>query len=446
MIPFAFQGMGLTREAALHVFPSEMFPEGGDLSPLEENIDKIIDGLTKWRPKLEIKTAVKPPPIKVEGRDYEDALVNMNHLFLRSLWSDGLPILSPTEERVHWILTGTDLSRDTLVGRGKIMPRGGLATVEMLAVCLAMAGGRPEYLPILIAAIEAMTDPQVKHWLWNTTTGCCSPLVIVNGPVAKQIRLNCGYGCLGPSSEFPAGASIGRAIRFILMNLGGAIPGKGTMSLHGSAGRYCGFVFSEDEDRLPPDWEPLNVEQGFPRGTNSITFHVVGLSGQAWQGASMTEEHAWSTLKGWARMMADNAVWPTWAQWWHAEGAPGYMLVCFTAAQQLSNLGWSKEKVRKYLWEHARVPASAELGKHGEKLGDLIEEMMKVQGLPKEYLQWPLPIARGVENIKLVVCGGEQGAHGYWLQTDQHGVSKTAKVNLPANWDSLLSKAKDDLG
>jgi hypothetical protein len=437
--------MGFPGEAAQTTFPLNIFLQGSDLSPLEEKLDKIIDGLTLWEPKAKGRSISKLPKIKVEGDDYEEAFAKMNNLFLRNLWSDGLPIQPATEQRVNWILTGTDLSRDTLVGRGKILPRGGLATVEMLAVCLAMAGGRPEYLPVLIAAIEAMTDPRVKHWLWNTTTGCCSPLVIVSGPVAKQIRVNRSYGCLGPSSEFPAGASIGRAIRFLLMNLGGAIPGKGTMSLHGGAGRYCGFVFAEDEDHLPPDWEPLSVDQGFPRGSNMVTFHVVGLTGQLWQGSAMTEKDALSTVKGWARTMADNAVWPTWAQWWHTAGAPGYLLVCFSAAQQLSNLGWSKENVRQYLYEHARCPESAELGKHGEKLGDLIGEMIKVHGLPTDFIQWPLPIARGVENIKLVVCGGDQGAHGYWLQTDQHGVSKTAKINLPANWDLLVSKNKEDL-
>jgi len=175
--------MGLPPEAAQYTFPSEIFLPGSNLTSIEENIDKIIDGLTKWRPKIIKKGMVKPSKITVEGRNYEEALANMNNLFLRNLWSDGLPILPPTEERVNWLLTGTDLSPDALVGTGKILPRGGIATVEMLAVCLAMAGGRPEYLPVLIAATEAITDPLVAHEAWNSTTGACNPMVIVNGSV-----------------------------------------------------------------------------------------------------------------------------------------------------------------------------------------------------------------------------------------------------------------------
>ena len=428
------------------MFPSNTFLPGGDLTPIKENIDRILDGLTKWEPKTKEKGVVKLPKITVEGEDYPEAMAKMNNLFLRNLWSDGLPMLPPTTERVDWILTGTDLSRDTIVGGGNIQPRGGITSVEMIAVCLAMAGGRPEYLPVLIAATEAMTHPQVVLSAWSTTTGPTTPVVIVNGPVAKQIRLNRGYGCLGPSSEFPAGVSIGRAIRFLLMNLGGAIPGRGTMSLYGGPGRYGGLVFAEDEDRLPPDWEPLNVEQGYPRGSNSLTFHVVDQTGQVWLGQSITKEDTMNSLNDWARTMAVTAQFPTWQQWWHPAGAPGYLLICCSTAQGLSELGWSKEKVKVYLWEHARCHDSDPIGWSGETLKEMIERLVKQGGLPKEYVQWPLPIAQRPENIKVVVCGGRQGGHSYWLQADQRGVSNTAEIKLPANWDLLLRKTEEDLG
>ena len=200
-----------------------------------------------------------PENITVEGKNYEEAVANMNHLFLRNLWGDGLPILPPTEERVNWILTGTDLRADEVIG--KILPRGGIASVRSIAVSLAMAGGRPEYMPVLIAAVEAMIEPEFRHDWMNSTTCSVYPVVIVNGPIGKQICLNSGYGLLGPDPVHPPGASIGRAIRFMLMNLGGGIPGSGSMAIYGGPAKYAGMVFAEDEDGSP--WEPLSVERGF---------------------------------------------------------------------------------------------------------------------------------------------------------------------------------------
>jgi hypothetical protein len=246
----AFGGMGFPPEAPIVLeFPVVMFDPGSDLTPLKENIDKVVYGLTQWVPTLKSKGIKYPPHVTVAGKDYEEAVTSMNRLFLKNLWGDGLPILPATRERVDWIMKGTDLPRDKAIG--KILPRGGIATVEALAVNLAMAGGRPEYLPVLIAAVEAMVIPKQRHFHANSTTNSCYPIVIVNGPIAKQIRLNSGYGCLGPSSEFPAGAATGRALRLALLDIGGGIPGIGSMALYGGPARYTNIVFAEDEERTP---------------------------------------------------------------------------------------------------------------------------------------------------------------------------------------------------
>ena len=228
----AFGGLGFPADAPTIVeFPMGMFMPGSDLSPINENIDKIVYGLTKWEPKIEARRAYTPPKVMVQGKDYHEAILNMNLVFLRNGWGDGLPLLPATEERVKWLLTGTDLPPDTVVGT--ILPRGNIATRESLAVCLAMAGGRPEYLPVLIAAVEAFVDPLFYHERIQTTTNSNYPVVIVNGPIAKQLRLNSGYGCLGPDPNHPAGASIGRALRLLQLDVGGAIPRAGTMALYG---------------------------------------------------------------------------------------------------------------------------------------------------------------------------------------------------------------------
>jgi hypothetical protein len=163
-----FAGLGFADEApTVHEFPIEMFLIGSDLTPLKEHFDTFVYGLTKWEPKSKAKGVRSPSKVTVQGKDYQDALTNMNNLFLKNMWSDGLPITPATDERVNWILTGTDLSRDKVIG--KIMPRGGIATVETLAVSLAIAGGRPEYLPVLIASVEAIMDPDFELERWPST-------------------------------------------------------------------------------------------------------------------------------------------------------------------------------------------------------------------------------------------------------------------------------------
>ena len=151
--------------------------------------------------------------------------------------------------------------------------RGGITTVETCAIALAMAGGRPEYLPVLIAAVEACLEPEALFDQLQATSGGPFPVVIVNGPIAKDIRLNSGFGCLGPDPQRPAGASIGRALRLMQQNVGGALPGIGTMAIYGAM-RYTNAVFAEDEASLPEGWEPHGTRRhGFPRGSNSVSVY-----------------------------------------------------------------------------------------------------------------------------------------------------------------------------
>jgi len=428
----AFAGLGFPPEGpSVYEFPMEMFIAGSDLTPINENIDKIVYGLTKWQPKVTTKGVLAPPKVTATGKDYQEAVTNMNFLFLKNLWSDGLPILPATEERVNWILSGTDLPRDTVVG--KILPRGGIASVESVAVGLAMAGGRPEYLPVLIAAAEAIdhTLGPKGYGSWAATTASTIPVVIVNGPVAKQIRLNSGYGCLGPDPQRPAGGCIGRAIRLIMLGLGGAIPGIGTMAIFGTA-RHTNVVFAEDEDGLPKGWEPLSVERGFPKGTNVVTWltvtdlvNTLGM-GTLFTGLSQTA----AMMAGPAR----NRVYddPT--------ESPGVVLLARGTAQAAADEGWSKLDTIKWLWEKSKTPW--ELIELTGKKWDPVKAPWLVKGQP-----WP--ITKDPEKIMLVVAGGEQSGHNFLLWNCSEAkriVSKGIKLPAKAKWDALLKQAEKDLG
>ena len=192
------------------------------------------------------------------GATYQDALTNANNMLLTNLWSDGLPIWPATEALVDWILQGTDTAARHRTGQSHAARR--VATVKSCAIALAMAGGRPEYLPVLIAAVEAFLDPLSDSEHMQADSAGAFPVVIVNGPIAGQIRLNTSFGCLGPDPQRPAGASIGRALRLMQQNLGGALPGVGAMAMWGAM-RFTNAVFGEDEDNLPDGWLPHGTER-----------------------------------------------------------------------------------------------------------------------------------------------------------------------------------------
>jgi hypothetical protein len=461
----AFSGIGFAADApTVYEFPLEMFVTGSDLTPLREGIDHIIYGLTKWEPEIKEKGIYAPPQVTVEGSDYQEALSRMNLLFLNNMWSDGLPLLPATEESVNWILTGTDLPRDTVVGEGKILPRGGIATVESLAVALAMAGGRPEYLPVVIAAVEAITDPISNHQGWQATTGNYFPALVVNGPIGKQIRLNSGYGCLGPDPKHPASGPIGRAIRLVLMNLGGAIPGIGTMALHGM-NRHVNLVFAEEEERLPETWKPVSVEYGLAKGVNAVTYFGIhgGLEDDQSTRRSKQatpEDERDVFLESFAhRLMRPDKDkrWPMFGPYDSAavkamvktaplqEGKrPSLMLLAYSVAEDFDNLwGWSKEDVVREVWEKTRIPWNViEQTLSDAEIDELVtqSEGFLVKGQP-----WPT--VAGPEVLKIVVCGGEQGGHTFFLAGGGHGQQAAPReIQLPANWDELLKQAEEDLG
>lgn len=441
-----FAGLGFPADAAtVYEFPMEMFLPNSDLTPINENIDKIIYGLTKWEPEITEKGVYAPPKITVTGNDYEEALANANLLFLKNLWADGLPIVPPTEEIVDWILTGTDLPRDTVMGEGKILPRGGIATVEAVAVSLAMAGGRPEYLPVLLTAIEAMTVPEFAHDGMNSTTMSTFPTLIVNGPIAKQIRLNSGYGLLGPDPQHSAGASIGRALRFILQNMGGGVPGVGTMAIYGGM-RYTNAVFAEDEEGLPPDWPPISAERGFSAGDNVVSImNLGGINNMNIMGKNTPREDStmFNYLEGYKGFMTIPSSNSVHAEYYNGEFPgkdPGLLLIPTGVAWLFSDAGWSKEDVKVWIWENVRMPDSLQVRNFVEGLFedgyiDNVEDFI------------PLPLVVDPDDVWIVVAGGEQSGHNYFMQ---HGTSwaipQSKQIQLPANWDDLLEQAEEDLG
>lgn len=203
--------------------------------------------------------------LKVESAD---SFADVNDLLYRLGCTDGLPIVPPTVERVGRMLDGRDPGRVVAV----IPPLRGQATLRKLAICAVMAGCLPDYFPILVAATEAVVEPQFNLFGIQTTTGTATPLLIINGPIVEQCGLNAGANALGPGVR--SNATIGRAFRFILQNIGGAIPDYTDKATMGQPGKYT-FCFAENEAANP--WQPLNVWRGWQSQQSTVT--VIGAAG-----------------------------------------------------------------------------------------------------------------------------------------------------------------------
>jgi hypothetical protein len=199
-------------------------------------------------------------------------------------WSDGLPVVPPTDVRIIRMLQGTNRKPDEIIGQ--VPPNLAPITVEKVAINAVMAGCRPEYLPVVLAALEASLDPVFTMHGLLCTTCFSSPIIVVNGPIAAEIGMNSGINCLGQGNR--ANATIGRALQLIIRNVGGGKPGELDRAVLGGPGKYT-FCFAEDES--DPTWMPLSVARGMAAGQNAVTlFQGDGIQGFIDQRSRTPEE------------------------------------------------------------------------------------------------------------------------------------------------------------
>ena len=247
-------------------------------------------------------------------------------------WTDGLPVVPPIPDRVERMLTGTRRKPDELVA--SIPPKWGRATIEKIAINAVMAGCKPEYLPVVIAVVEAVTDEAFNLHGVQVTTGDNSPLIIVNGPIRKRLDINDGFNLFGQG--WRANGTIGRAVRLICTNIGGALPGELDRATFGHAGKYT-FCIAENEEASP--WEPLHIQRGFQPSESTVTVHA-GSSPQN------INDHVSNTAEGILDTICQNIAVP---------GTPsGEMVLVFSPehAKTISNDGFSKSDVQEYIHEH----------------------------------------------------------------------------------------------
>lgn len=207
-------------------------------------------------------------------------------------WTDGLPVVPPTDERIVRMLAGTTRSPDEIIGN--IPPNQHECTVEKVAINAVLAGCRPEYMPVVLAVVEAALMPKFAMHGLLCTTYFSGPAVIVNGPMSRAIGMNATFNCLGQGNR--ANATIGRALQLLIRNVGGGIPGQIDRSAFGNPGKYT-FCFAEDES--DEEWTPLSVARGFEQGQSTVTlFHGDGVQAFVDQKSRTPEQLARSFAMG----------------------------------------------------------------------------------------------------------------------------------------------------
>jgi hypothetical protein len=382
----AASGKGLP---GVRIVPEPVLCESNIAEDIESGIasvtDDIVAGLT--RPLTAGEISPQKETENLSRLVFKGSLQEVNRFFYRRGWTDGLPIIPPTEEAVNEMLAGTDLPADYVVA--KVIPRLGKATVEKIAVNAVMAGCLPTYMPVLIAAVQALMEPKSRFDTFEVSTGSWAPFWAVNGPVRNDILINGSSGSLSPGNI--ANAAIGRAVGLIVKNIGGARKAIEDMGVIGNPGKYT-LVIGEDEEESP--WAPLHVERGFQKADSTVTVFFPN----SFMQSIPLETNADGILNALAAMgampLSGFILNPTWAK-------------------ILARADWNRQKVIEYIAANTRPAAP-----------------------PRPPLS--------PEDIMLIVAGGP-GAFMALLRS-AGGFSNTfvtRKIQLPGNWPKLVTKYKN---
>ena len=297
-------------------------------------------------------------------------------------WTDGLPVTPPTDERVLAMLKGTRRRPDEVIG--KIPPYLGTCTVEKAAINAVLAGCRPEYLPVLLAALEAALEPVFTLHGVLATTYFSSPVIIVNGPIAKRIGMNSGINVLGQGNR--ANATIGRALNLIVQNVGGGRPGEADRSTLGAPSKFT-LCFAEDES--DSSWEPLSVARGFPRGASTVTLFQ-GHGPEAWvdQKSRTPEALTRSAALSLVKIGHPNLV----------QSARAILVLSPEHYAIYREAGWDRRKIERALYE-ATIRPGAEIVAGKDGVGEGVPASRAGEMVPKFH----------EDGIMVVRAGGPAG-------------------------------------
>ncbi len=369
--------------------PIGMIPSSVIEKKAEDVINDIIKALTEWRPAesnvLNRKTF--PSPLLEFSGDFQA----VNDYFIENKRSTGLPIIPPAKYLVKNMLTGTSRKPDEIIGH--IPPRMGILTIELLAVYAVMAGCRPEYMPVLISAFEALLTPAANLRLALTGTGTSQLVVILNGPIVDEIGVASGQGAAGKG--YRANGTIGYAINLIAYSVGGSMPPAIDRSTLGSPADYVCWVFGENEKAMPASWKTLAEEMGFNAGDSVVTVMAAYPPVENMDHWSATfEEHIrwWGSIVNPLHNMGGPAV-P------HGLKQNPIIVLGPEHANLIASGNRGKDSFRKAFWEATRIPLKiwpSGCKREGlyELLGPVTEETL-------------IPVTLKHDQFFIVIAGGD---------------------------------------
>ena len=375
--------------------------------------DAMIDALTRPLTQEEAKPAPiqrqrEDSNIQLTGDDFPSTLEKLNELFLVNRWADGLPIVPPTRQFVNAMLAGTTRSPQEVIGQ--VAPKNGTATVEKIAINAVMAGAKPEYFPVILAAMEGFTDKKYDLTHVQASTGSFTPVVIVDGPIADELGFNSGIGMLGHG--WRPNSTVGRALRLSLLNLGQTWPQVNDMALTGRFEAYTFFTFAEDTARSP--WEPYHVSLGHQPKDSTVTVATSVTSPAVFGGGAVMPWTGQGVIDSIvARIKGAGVVWP------HAQT---YILVLHPdCAIDLAKRGYTRKSLQEYLYEQTRVPYEKVAGPvffgHENEIdfirGTIADGRIHPERAPVflESLKpgGRIPVVQGPHDFHIVVAGGSPG-------------------------------------
>jgi hypothetical protein len=431
------KGLGLP-DMAIAEYPGVPMTDSTDelrRKVVEQLLPQIIDGLSKPFGSKSAEAADAEPA----SRDivFRGTLDAVQQHFYDNYWSDGLPIIPPTFDRIEQFLRFTDRAPDEVIG--PCPPANRQATVWNIAVNGVMAGCRPEYMPVLIAVIEAVVDPVYKMEDAGSTPGWES-LIMVNGPIAHELGLNHGQGVMRTGKQ--ANTSIGRFLRLYLRNLAGFYHAPEGAD-KGSIGQSFLVAAAENEEAVAEiGWQPYSVDRGFKAGDNVVTVQsVVAISAPTYTGTEKASEHA--------RLIADVIGQRACGYWaaigmvysnWHP-----LLMLGPSIAKVFAQDGWSKNDIRRYLYDNVKIKASEaeRYAYHCGQTGFRVNEYVKKGLLPPAYGETDdperlIPVFQHPEWIGIVVAGdwGRNQSKGY-VSNHIQGPPVSKAVRLPGSWRQL---------
>lgn len=399
---------------------------------------QVIENLLNQPPVLEM-------PVEPSAREivFRGTFEEVNAYFYEREWSDGLPIVPPALEKIEAFLSFTDRDPDETLGM--LLPASRAATIWTVAVNGVMAGCRPEYMPILIALVEAMADPDygVEH---SGNTPGADTLIVLNGPIIKDLKFNHEQGVL--RDGFMPNTSVGRFWRLALRNMAGFLLHKTDKGTFGNTFRV---VLAENEDALAKiGWPPNSVDMGFAAGDDTVTISRM-------TGGGVIVSVTGSTAEEIMTYIADGVGKETGWEVVFTVGGLTYgtlrptLVLSPILAETVARAGWSKDDVKRYLYDHARMPAWR-VEAFTEKWTDFpivsLKHQVNLGKLPKAFAESDdphrlVPIVFGPDDFMVLVSGDPLRTNAYTFAHNGYlGFPTAKKIQLPKSWKERLSQGR----